>query len=291
MSSPVLTLTDWVAASPFRIAPEKAPQLTGFLDQTKTILEINDRPGFLVNVTRERVRFSESALELLWTAAHAYCVLFDEYKKGFDRHETHFDVGAVPRARRAVELYDWALAKCQDGSSVQWPSADIVPIKDATALSDIHVANELFLTSTAWILLHEIAHLRLGHSAVTPASKKEEQDADFAATEWVLPPDNDAGTTTKRVLGVASAILALTALDLRARSFNSSTHPRSFERLLYCLDRTAIAEDHFVYMVVYVLLQIHLAWNALPFAKPEGTFREMCEEACVFLARSSHNDA
>ncbi|MEN8260073.1 MAG: phage exclusion protein Lit family protein, partial [Pseudomonadota bacterium] len=199
------------------------------------------------------------SLELLWCAAHAYCVLTNEYQKAHDSGAAFFNSGATSRCRRALTLYDWALRKCVDRLDETWPSDATMPTKEASNGSDIWAANELFLISVAWIIHHEIAHVHLGHPTVTTRSIDEEKEADLSGTKWVLPDAGAIAEITKRTLGIATAILVLTACDLRAHSFRASTHPRSFERLMYCVAHGELAEDHRIYAVIFVLLQIHLA--------------------------------
>lgn len=183
MSSPILALTDWIASSPYRIAPEKEAQLAPFLKNTRTVLTITPGPGFTAEVdvtttTPHQLSLSVPALELLWTAAHAYVVIFDEYRKALEEHKEFLDVGALARTREAFTLYDWALRNCEDKSCYEWPNPVLRPRKDVPPLSDIQVANEVFLTAVAWIILHEVGHLHLGHSRITVRSRSEEQEAD-----------------------------------------------------------------------------------------------------------------
>lgn len=128
--------------------------------------------------------------------------------------------------------------------------------------SDIHVTNELFLCGVAWIVHHEIAHVRLGHTPVhTTRSQAEELEADLEATKWILERSSVEAESQKRTLGIATAILALMGIE-KGREFNvNHSHPAAFERLYRCLDSVSIDENDKVFAFASVIMQIQLWYS------------------------------
>jgi hypothetical protein len=106
----------------------------------------------------------------------------------------------------------------------------------------------LFLCALAWIVHHEIAHIRLNHQAlVTTCSIAEERDADIEATKWILDKSTVPQESRKRTFGIAAAILALQGFHSPDQFVALKTHPSAFERIDYCLSEAGISEDDEVF--------------------------------------------
>ena len=292
MPSPVLTLAKTIAASPFRVAPEAAAALDDFVRANGLLLEITNDPKVFAEVDPPRgpIRLGIHALDLVWTATHTYLILFDEYEKHSQRRAEFFDVGAIARTQSAFELYRWALEQYLTRTTSTWPSSNILPVASPQLGSEAHATNELFLVAISWVIHHEIAHVRLQHDNLSVRPLEEETAADKQATGWVCSEAQDQSEIQKRALGMATAILVLTACDLKLARTSSVTHPLSFERLMHCLDHSGLPDDSKVFAFVYVLIQIHLAEIGVYFHRDEGSFRDMCVEGCLEIRRlSQHN--
>jgi hypothetical protein len=115
-----------------------------------------------------------------------------------------------------------------------WPSG--LPTPDPSALADTHPwrINNLFLGATAWILLHEVAHLKLNHEITLPADmlRNQEFEADTWATQWVLgeAPPTPPLAREFRLFCVATG-LAWNGLVQQIRG-QDSVHPSAAQRLL-----------------------------------------------------------
>jgi hypothetical protein len=115
----------------------------------------------------------------------------------------------------------------------------------------VGVANAVFLNSVRFILLHEFAHVFLGHTSAPIALKtpenlnKMEIDADKVAIEWAIQTfakDDDDFT------GKLSLIAALNSLSFSPNKFSDLiTHPAPEDRIRTCLERLKIEKDDFIW--------------------------------------------
>lgn len=286
MTSPIVKLLDAIASSPFRVAPEAATKLNNIVLERSLSLELHDDSNIFAELipSKALIRLGVPFLEVLWSAAHAYIVIFHEYQQASARNQKMFDVGGTSRTEAAYRLYRELLQAHATCKSIPWPTLEIVPIQFPREGTDAYVANEIFLVAISWIIHHEIAHARLEHQDVTVASIQQESEADQAATRWVCEGTQETRHLHKRSMGIVTAILVLLAYDIEAGRSHSKTHPPSFERLILNLDATGIGEDEMIYAFTFVLLEIHLAQSEISYeVDKEGTFRDMCVSACFGL--------
>ena len=89
MTSPIEPLMNAIAASPFRVAPEAADALVQEVNARTISLEFvnNHRKYAEYSPDTAVVRLGTQYLEVLWSAAHAFIVVFDEYEKANQRGE------------------------------------------------------------------------------------------------------------------------------------------------------------------------------------------------------------
>jgi hypothetical protein len=288
--SPITRLFPVIAAAPFRVAPEKAQDLTTQIDTRDISLEFVDDPTVLAeySVAKRLVRLGIPFLEALWSGAHVYIVAFHEYQAAQRKGERFFELGKSKRVADAYVLYRHFLKATAARQSVEWPEGASRPIRYPFEHSDGHFANETFLVAVAWIMHHEIAHARLDHEEASAVSKLQESDADRAATEWVCAGEREQLPLYKRAMGMVSAVVFLLALDLHMGRLTSSTHPPSFERLMKNLETTGLGENELVFAFAFVLVDIHIAAEKVPGdIDREGSFQDMCASACLLLHRLS----
>jgi len=250
-----------IAASPFRVAPEAGRQLASEITARKITLEFVDKVEVHAEYipSRSIVRLGTPFLEVLWSAAHAFIVIFDEYEKANKRGEQYFHVDGTERTARAYMLYRELLQAHISKTTINWPQPAIKPVRFPVPETDGYCANEIFLTAISWVMHHEIAHARLDHEELTVNSIQQEIDADRAATEWLCIGVPEPGPQFKRALGVSCAILHLLAYDLERRRAMSTTHPPTFERLIENINRMGFPETHKIYAFAFALLEILLA--------------------------------
>jgi hypothetical protein len=123
-----------------------------------------------------------------------------------------------------------------------------------------------FLYASAFILLHEIGHLKFGHNEST---HENEKIADRFAAEWMsdaaTDSDNEEFDRLSALYGIAVALLWLTVFNFYFGQQQSTTHPESYDRLFQVLDGvidpTNDDEQRMVWFFVARMLLIHM-WSA-----------------------------
>lgn len=284
MRSPIVALEGAIARAAFRIAPESENDLAQWADVEKFTLVLSDDPKFniRVNTKTHEATLPIAALEYLWCSAYAFLIFYDEYTKAQRAGELRFNMAASPQAVGALNLLNWSLRNMQTTGKQPWLNGAPAPQQFPQADSVIRLANELFLCAIAWIIHHEIAHIRFGHTrAHYSYTIQQEREADTQATSWILSKSKVEQESTKRTLGIATAILAMQLLELPGADASERTHPRAVERLHYCLEKAGVSDDSKVCSFAAVVLQIHLAQYGIV-AKLEGvSFRDILSELMV----------
>lgn len=114
----------------------------------------------------------------------------------------------------------------------------------------IGVANAVFINSVRFILLHEFAHIFLGHNSVpiihrtSENLKKMEKDADNLAIEWALQTFD----LNNEFSGKLALVAALNSLSFSPYKFSDSLiHPAPEDRIINCLERLKIEENDFIW--------------------------------------------
>ena len=140
----------------------------------------------------------------------------------------------------------------------------------------------LFTFANAFILLHELGHLHMGHSGCAGlASILQEKDADRFAADWLLDaPSVSVARRLNCLLGMAIALLWLTVFNVFLGPGHSKTHPRGYDRLFQVLDLAISADDEVesitVWEFVSRLLFVHMDTAGFQFDPGllQGTPRE-----------------
>lgn len=182
-----------------------------------------------------------------------------------------------------------------DRRRVEWPDSlphpavAEVSARTGSEPSNEEVATELFLCASAWILHHELAHLRLQHPLVTTNSVAEEREADQAATGWILDSYPGEPRTLKRGLGIAVAVVALAVLQLESPALSNTgvpqTHPGVADRLFHALDHPAFGEDHQVFDFVVHSLKLHFDHVGIEADGEYDNARDCFHDYCMTLHR------
>jgi hypothetical protein len=111
----------------------------------------------------------------------------------------------------------------------------------------------IFTFATAFILLHELGHLHLGHSGCTGlASIFQEKEVDRFAAEWLSDdPTISEARRLNCLFGIAIALIWLTVFDVFLGPGASKTHPRSYDRLFQVLDQVIRPDDEVESLIVW----------------------------------------
>lgn len=274
--TPIRELDADLIDSVARIAPEKSDKLNNLrLKYDPCAVFTNDKKfSFRVNTESKEIKLPTVALEYLWCACYAFYVLYQEYSAANQGAEIQFDANGTHRSRTAMSVYRWGVEQIGHSPSEVWPPDLPKPTADRTNQNeDIAVANELYLCSASWIIHHELAHIYCGHNnepVNDEQSRAQEQEADDSATKWILEGVSDAAVLKKKGLGVVIAVLVITTQDILAGEFKETTHPRSFERLYYVLDKHFHDADHLVYAFSVVISHLNMAVAGMDIEKDDG---------------------
>ncbi len=164
-----------------------------------------------------------------------------------------------------------------------WPSQLPKPVLDPIPASDEQFANELSLYAVAFILHHELSHIRLGHEGSSQIDL--EREADQAAAEWVLGslPDEQDKRFLARALGMAVALAIMVAYGIHTGKYGGATHPRSYDRLMHVFDQHIRDPNHLAWFFVIAILTLHLDNASHGASVPKGPFdsARSCADASV----------
>ena len=125
----------------------------------------------------------------------------------------------------------------------------------------------IFRYACAFILLHELGHLKYRHTVSTP---EFERVADRFAAEWLSDAAHDSSGDVESdrlcaLFGIAVALLWLTTFNFFLGKMNKETHPEGYDRLYRTLEDVIDAsnedEREVVWYFVFNLLFIHM-WSA-----------------------------
>ncbi|WP_186214555.1 phage exclusion protein Lit family protein [Burkholderia gladioli] len=260
--SPIALLSDAIAASPFNMAPEKAAALKADLKLDTFELVLSDDPGFSirVNISTKAATLPVFALEYMWCFSLMILALSDEYAAAQRRGDRTFNCLESPRVSEAMELLNWAYARMNRGDRSPWPQGSLQPVSAPAHGSVVHAANEVFLCALAWIIHHEIAHVRLEHGIETTYSTQQENQADAEATNWIFSAELSDAVLTKRQLGMAVALLAIQFLEApRGNDSKIESHPPTVERIHRCFEIARVPLDGIVRAATAVAVQLQLA--------------------------------
>jgi hypothetical protein len=125
------------------------------------------------------------------------------------------------------------------------------------------LAGQLFANALVWVLYHEVAHIQMGHSACEGLeSLEQEKQADRMAAEWMLDSENlTPQVSWKRQVGVATALMWLTARIVYIGPGTMRTHPAAHDRLYQVLDHILQPEHRDVWFFVATMLRLHVLNN------------------------------
>jgi hypothetical protein len=147
------------------------------------------------------------------------------------------------------------------------PAPEDAPI----ANSNSHVANEVAACAAAFFLHHELAHVRLGHAPTEDSvlSIEQEREADYEAADWILGKA-PTGQIFKRAFGITVGLAILVGRGIHYGYHDGETHPRTFDRLYFTLEKYAADPRDTVWAFAMVVLKLHLDNAKIPV--PEVVF-------------------
>ena len=282
LRSPVLIFARQIAGSAFAVAPEREEELLAAVPTFS--LALSDDKGFYirVNMSTHEATLPIATLEYLWACAYLFWVIYQEYVAAQERGDKHLDLSNRRYVRGAIDAFNWARNNQAVSGVENWPQTLPRPARKDTD-NAVSVANELFLAAVAWIIHHEIAHVRANHPAMHRSyAVKQEVEADEMATDWILGKCNDPGLRKKRQLGMVTALLAMQLLDEPPGADTYvSTHPPTVERLYACLERARVDDDGAPRAFAAVALQLQLSQYELSIPLDGSTIQDILGGALI----------
>ncbi|MEX2281224.1 MAG: phage exclusion protein Lit family protein [Gemmatimonadota bacterium] len=275
--SPVVPFLNAIAGSLVNVAPEKGAAIQEELVKLKVRLVVDQSTDSLFKARlrdgRPDICCSVYGAEVLWAAAFGYIAVHRRLKE-FGGSTIVF--AEIDCTAHLPELLSFAFDR-RYGQQDERPWPVQLPRPEAyespQEINDVNLSTELWLCAVAWILHHEVTHVRLGHLQKGDYELRDEVAADEGATNWLLEGVTDPGIALKRSLGIAIAVVANAAFALHRNirgSIGSRTHPPAGERILRAMSHTSLADDHQAQELAAVAVKIHL--DRFEMAAPLGPF-------------------
>ena len=266
MKSPIAHAMKFLHRALVNIAPEREQEFDDayayfhleYVDSAKWICHVDPRKRF--------IRLSRRVVEVTWCASYAYMVFYLKKIQGQRVHEAReIDLHSDQELSAAMQLLSWAYENWLNNEDTPWPDHLPQPEESPIKGSFKQVADELCLCAMAYILHHELAHIRLNHSP-EEKSTETERDADYAAADWIMHPSlaEYDPKFVKRALGIAVALEVLTSRGIYTGAFADDSHPPSYDRLVHTLRRFIDDPNHVVWGVVVATLKLHLDNACIP---------------------------
>jgi Peptidase U49 len=240
LMAPFLAL---VVASPIRLALERKDDYLALFGGALPHVDFtNTMANFEAHVSEPSVEIRFSALLSLWATAKAAlhisnamaAAMRDAIERNEDSAVLQFKPGTTTYEGRV--MIDLAKVLIEDANA-KWRSDVASPDHSADLMGTEAKINNLFLGACGWCILHEIAHIVLGHQATTSRDRllQQEFEADEWATNWILDRCPTVEERRFRILCCATALAWVGLVDAVRRG--SSDHPHASERLVECAGR------------------------------------------------------
>ena len=226
-----------ISATVFAVAPERAQELVDdvFDKVPWTILFAakDDKDTFIAHPTQKLIEARFSGLLSLWAVANAALLFANEMMIAVRQGKDTIDANPQSPAGEA-QAYIAVARDLIRAPVVAWPASLSEPDINAELGSHSWYVNQLFLAATAWILLHEVAHVHLAHEAMTTADLriKQENEADEWATQWILEKAPEDLRRDFRSVACAVGLIWVGLSDEIHRGL--TTHPHASQRLTAC---------------------------------------------------------
>ena len=305
MENPIHILLDDLLGLLKAIAPEKAADLDALLPNgqpTIDKIETEDSFAFFVYPSTNRITAGIGCCGRLWATGYGYfCIaerLFQAEKQ--DIHTAQeINLKGDRQIGEATTLIEWAIdveiqiaelrkRKERIPGSFAWPDDLPKPVSNPPKMSNRQVADELFLCAAAFILHHELAHIRLGHVSSNDEDEMKaiEAEADMASAEWLLQGlDQHDERFVKRALGVALALAWMASLAVFVPE-DQEYHPPSCDRLYNVVARFVTDPNHLVWAFVGAILRANLEGRQMKYDRERETtsFKDDVEY-CISVIR------
>lgn len=202
--------------------------------------------SFSVSTSKQVIFLPLSSLYYVWVVS---CVSWSLYKK---YKNANYQGGELVEKDVFIERKLLEDCKVNISSSLNDKKFDLhLDYIDAESIS---VGDELFLCAMAWIMLHEIGHLKLEHTdGEYSQSLQEEVDADSFATDFVFDENTLPSEFIKRFSGSLLALVIILDQESSDDGGNRS-HPHASARIERMFQSTQCDDEKSVVIVFPLLL-------------------------------------
>ena len=288
------------------ITPEKADALQEIVDSRSI--------RFCVDETEERVFFAADTASGLITVgllgatrlmAHAFAYTStyaaELIKIASEKTQMPLPADYQQKVDSSSELLTWAVTADVRSSLPEFEKSfipeflpdDLVGLVQNCLPEQLQaLASKIFANAFVWVLYHEVSHVQRLHVECKGfESLRQEKEADRMAAEWML----DSETLTPherwiRQIGVAVALMWLTARTVYIGPGTMTTHPASHDRLYQVLQHVLDPENGDVWFFVTSMLSLHVRNNKALVVDDKrigSDFRENANYLIDILASSS----
>lgn len=255
------------------MVPEKADQVQAILTDlgvTFHVREDEERIFFRADSQGKQILVGLKCLARLWIHAFSHFTIFSDLVALKERApDATLDLRSTDRLRKAAHLLKWAVKADMQVRMTTYrgmtaalslpPEVESVFSEKAFVLHKKHADNHAF-AALAFILYHELSHIRLNHvSEKGLASPEQEKIADREAAEWMLDSDQlSDNDRLKRRLGIAIGLGWLISLNVYIGRPENSTHPPAWDRLYQVLDQYIENDNDMAWVFTAAMLNTHL---------------------------------
>lgn len=259
MKSPIRYIMNYIPDALINIAPENLNRFeTEYADFS---LDFVDTKIWQLEVDTvfKKIYISRKVVEIFWAVSYGYMTFYQRIMSGkLITEPTTVDLNEDPEVLKSMQLLNWIYKSWINNDSEDWPEQLPKPLENPSIDSMEKVADELCLCAVAYLLHHELAHIRLLHKGESEI--EAEKEADFEATEWLLNHNipEDGMRFIKRAFGIAISFEVLTARGIYTGDYGGINHPYSYDRLFNNLDRYINNPTHIIWAFLSSVLKLHL---------------------------------
>lgn len=226
-----------------KIAPERESELRAVFGGSAWVMDFcGGKANFVAHPGDEpsvEVRFA--ALLSLWCIAKAALQISQAMADALRRGQTTVAFAPGTSEYEGRMLLDLAGKLIRD-PAFDWPDDAPRPYATPDHGSPEEKLNNLFLGASGWCVLHEVAHIKLGHQKFTSIDRQLQQEfeADDWATKWILDQCSEGATREFRVACCAVALAWIGIVDTIRRG--NTDHPHASARLMKCAEHFGLSD-------------------------------------------------
>lgn len=256
------------------VSPNRATELSALLDDLQTVWVLDRESDDNLFQARmghpNEIRMGLKCSKRIQVHAYAAAVILSSIGKSKEERDRilapvnellNWAVGVdltIWLSRNKVHLPAWHVLRAID---------EDLPEHLLSKLSRMNkiIGMAFYRYATASILLHELGHLKLGHTFQNGyPSLVQEKEADRFAAEWMAEAAADSRADEREfdrfcaLLGISIALFWLTIYNVYFGREESNTHPEGYDRLFQVLDQVIDRSDEQEYLAVWQFIAIML---------------------------------